>query len=128
MQIEELRRQADAQEAQLKELRRQADVQMSIDQGLREEAISRAKDDKKYFWPGALVIFNYLYASRAWTNADRIFAATVPAIIPRVYKRACLLVIYFTLLSFLMFLRFYKRNRRLYKFFVGNIKKNTNQS
>lgn len=35
----------------------QAASQRNIDNGLKEESISRSKDDKKYFWLGALVSF-----------------------------------------------------------------------
>lgn len=44
-----------ALEAQLEELRRQADAQEQLNKRLAEEAVARSKDDKKYFWFGALV-------------------------------------------------------------------------
>lgn len=44
-------------EEHIAELQRQADAQERMDQALRDEAAARAKDDKKYFWLGALVSF-----------------------------------------------------------------------
>lgn len=54
-QLNELKRQADAQEQQIDELKRQAAAQENIHMQLQEESKSREKDDKKYFWLGAIV-------------------------------------------------------------------------
>lgn len=54
----ELARQSDILEQKVSsELRRQADAQSHIEEHLKEEAITRAKDDRKYFWLGALISF-----------------------------------------------------------------------
>lgn len=51
------KQQVAALESQHKELKRQADSQNDIFQLLEQESVSRAADDKKYFWLGTLVSF-----------------------------------------------------------------------
>lgn len=52
-----LKEQTDSLNRQVDELRRQADTQSHIEEHLKEEAVTRAKDDRKYFWLGALISF-----------------------------------------------------------------------
>jgi chromosome segregation ATPase len=53
-QLAEISRQADAQEKQISELKLQVEAQQSIRDHLKEEADTRKKDDRKYFWIGVV--------------------------------------------------------------------------
>lgn len=55
--VSALKEQTDSLNRQVEELKRQADVQAGIETHLKEEAVTRSKDDRKYFWLGVLTSF-----------------------------------------------------------------------
>ena len=55
--VSALKEQTDSLNRQIEELKRQADVQAGIETHLKEEAVTRSKDDRKYFWLGILTSF-----------------------------------------------------------------------
>lgn len=55
--VSALKEQTDSLNRQVEELKRQADVQAGIETHLKEEAVTRSKDDRNYFWLGVLTSF-----------------------------------------------------------------------
>ena len=55
--VSALKEQTDSLNRQVEELKRQADVQAGIETHLKEEAVTRSKDDRRYFWLGVLTSF-----------------------------------------------------------------------
>ena len=55
--VSALKEQTDSLNRQFEEPKRQADVQAGIETHLKEEAVTRSTDDRKYFWLGVLTSF-----------------------------------------------------------------------
>lgn len=55
--VSALKEQTDSLNRQVEKLKRQADVQAGIETHLKEETVTRSKDDRRYFWLGVLTSF-----------------------------------------------------------------------